>query len=60
MEGRIVQMQEIFKFERTHTGDDGKVHGCFRATGIRPKFLDEMNRRGVHMPEHMFDPATEL
>lgn len=60
MEGRIVQMQEIFKFERTHTDDDGKVHGRFRATGIRPKFLDEMNRRGVFMPEHMFDPATEL
>ncbi len=60
MEGRIVQMQEIFRFERSHTDDDGKVHGAFRATGIRPKFLDEMNRRGVHMPDTMFDPATAL
>jgi pilus assembly protein CpaF len=60
MEGRIVQMQEIFRFERSHTDDDGKVHGSFRATGIRPKFLDEMNRRGVHMPDTMFDPATAL
>lgn len=58
MEGKIVQMQEIFRFERSHTDDDGKVHGAFRATGIRPKFLDEMNRRGVHMPDAMFDPAT--
>ena len=60
MEGPVVQMQEIFRFERTHTDDDGKVHGHFRATGIRPKFLDEMNRRGVHMPESMFDPAHPL
>ncbi|MEL6956878.1 MAG: CpaF family protein [Pseudomonadota bacterium] len=60
MEGRIVQMQEIFKFERSHTDDDGKVHGSFRATGIRPKFLDEMNRRGVHLPDSIFDPATAL
>ena len=27
---------------------------------LRDASLDEMNRRGVHMPEHMFDPATEL
>ncbi|MEO0816715.1 MAG: CpaF family protein [Pseudomonadota bacterium] len=60
MEGRIVQMQEIFRFERSHTDDDGKVHGSFRATGIRPKFLDEMNRRGVHLPDTIFDPANAL
>lgn len=60
MEGRVVQMQEIFRFERSHTDDEGKVHGCFRATGIRPKFLDEMQRRGVHYPVENFDPAHAL
>ncbi|MEO0465776.1 MAG: CpaF family protein [Pseudomonadota bacterium] len=58
MEGKVVQMQEIFRFDRTHTDDEGKVYGSFRATGIRPKFLDEMERRGVTMPENLFDPSN--
>ena len=40
------------------TGMEGKVIGKFVATGLRPKFLDEMERRGVPMPAGMFDPAT--
>ena len=36
MEGQVVQMQEIFAFNRTHTDADGTVHGEFRATGLRP------------------------
>ncbi|KCZ93959.1 CpaF family protein [Hyphomonas johnsonii] len=60
MEGAVIQIQEIFKFERTGTSDEGKVIGKFIATGLRPKFLDEMERRGVHMPASMFDPSTEF
>src|SRR6185295_15760380 len=33
MEGDIVQMQEIFKYVRTGTADDGTVEGHFAATG---------------------------
>ncbi|MEM7663190.1 MAG: CpaF family protein [Pseudomonadota bacterium] len=60
MEGDVIQLQEIFKFERTHTGDDGKVHGKFVATGLRPRFLEEMQRRGVHIPAETFDPQREF
>lgn len=60
MEGDVVQMQEIFKFDRSHTDDNGKVHGKFVATGLRPRFLDEMIRRGVTLPMSMFDPNAEL
>lgn len=60
MEGSVVQLQEIFRFERTGTTDDGKVLGHFAATGLRPKFLDEMERRGVHMAPGMFDPSTRF
>jgi len=60
MEGRVVQLQEIFVFERTGTREDGKVEGHFRATGIRPKFLAEMERRGVFMPADLFDPQKPL
>ncbi|MEM6899790.1 MAG: CpaF family protein [Pseudomonadota bacterium] len=60
MEGDVIQLQEIFKFERTHTGDDGKVHGKFVATGLRPRFLEEMQRRGVSIPMETFDPQREF
>ena len=60
MEGDVIQLQEIFKFERSHTDDEGKVHGKFVATGLRPKFLDEMQRRGVNVPVDLFDPQREF
>ncbi|MEM7767132.1 MAG: CpaF family protein [Pseudomonadota bacterium] len=60
MEGNILQMQEVFVFERTGTAEDGTVIGRFRAKGVRPKFLDEMSRRGITIDNSMFDPDTEL
>ncbi len=60
MEGSVVQMQEIFKFERTGTSPEGKVEGKFISTGLRPKFLDEMERRGVFMPAGLFDPSMKF
>lgn len=59
MEGSVVQLQEIFKFERTGTTPEGKVQGHFAATGLRPKFMDEMERKGVFMPAGMFDPSSK-
>src|SRR6185295_8750660 len=47
MEGNVVRMQDIFTFNRTHTDADGTVHGEFRASGLRPRCLDEMQRRGI-------------
>jgi len=60
MEGDVIQLQEIFKFERSHTDDEGKVHGKFVATGMRPQFLEEMHRRGVKVPNDLFDPQREF
>jgi pilus assembly protein CpaF len=60
MEGSVVQLQEIFRFERTGTAENGKVLGHFAATGLRPKFLDEMERKGVHMPPGLFDPSNRF
>ncbi|MBK8169938.1 MAG: Flp pilus assembly complex ATPase component TadA [Sandaracinaceae bacterium] len=38
---------EIFRFERTGTGKDGKVLGDYRATGYLPSFLDEFIKRNL-------------
>ncbi len=60
MEGEVIQMQEIFKFVRLGTGSDGKIEGEFRATGVRPKFLDEIKSHGIEIPSEYFDPKDAL
>jgi pilus assembly protein CpaF len=55
MEGDIITMQDIFVFERLGIGDDGRVHGRFKATGIRPKCTDRLGASGVHLPTEMFE-----
>jgi pilus assembly protein CpaF len=57
MEGEIITMQEIFTYERTGMDADGKVLGRFRATGIRPKFMQRLRTFGVSVDEKMFDPT---
>jgi pilus assembly protein CpaF len=60
MEGDIVQMQEIFKYVRTGTADDGTVEGHFVATGVRPRFLSELAARGIKIAGSTFDPSKPL
>jgi pilus assembly protein CpaF len=60
MEGNVVQMQDVFTFNRTHTSADGTVHGEFRASGLRPRCLDEMIRRGIPYDTANFDPSKVL
>ncbi|GBG13157.1 pilus assembly protein CpaF [Novimethylophilus kurashikiensis] len=57
MEGDIITMQEIFVFEQTGVGQDGTVLGRFRATGIRPKFVERLRIHGIVLPEDLFDPT---
>jgi pilus assembly protein CpaF len=55
MEGEVITMQDIFLFERSGLGPDGKVRGRFRATGIRPKCAERLASSGVHLPMDMFE-----
>jgi pilus assembly protein CpaF len=56
MEGEIISMQEIFRFEQTGIDADGKVQGHFCATGVRPRFADRLRMFGAAVPEDTFDP----
>ncbi|KQV38777.1 CpaF family protein [Massilia sp. Root335] len=56
MEGEIISMQEIFRFEQTGIDADGKVQGHFCATGVRPRFADRLRMFGTAVPEDTFDP----
>jgi pilus assembly protein CpaF len=60
MEGDIIQMQEIYKYVRTGTAEDGTVQGHFQATGVRPRFLGELVARGINIPGTFFDPSKPL
>jgi pilus assembly protein CpaF len=42
MEGEVISMQEIFKFERTGASTQGPVMGEFRWMGIRPRLLEKL------------------
>ena len=59
MEGDVVTMQEIFTFERTGIGEEGKVVGKFLATGIRPRFTDRLLAYGVGLPATLFDNIAD-
>jgi len=54
MEGEVVVMQDIFLFEKQGLDPEGKVLGQFRATGVRPKFLDAIHTAGIHLPTEIF------
>ena len=54
MEGEVISMQDIFVFDREGVAEDGSVLGRFRATGIRPKFAEVLQSRGIEFDGLMF------
>ena len=58
MEGDVLSMQEIFKFDQTGISPEGQVQGRFVATGIRPKFVQRLKTRGIQLREDLFDPLN--
>ncbi len=56
MEGDVIVMQDIFRYMQT-TVSQGKVEGYFTATGVRPKFMDELEAAGVKLPPTIFVPT---
>jgi pilus assembly protein CpaF len=60
MEGDVVQLQEIMRFKRLGVDDDGRILGEFRATGIRPTFLEDLRAMGLNVSLDIFDPSKVL
>jgi len=54
MEGEIVILTDIFKFEHTGVGEDGKVLGTMRPTGIRPLFTPRLEAAGFKLGAEVF------
>ncbi|MDQ3563885.1 MAG: CpaF family protein [Pseudomonadota bacterium] len=58
MEGDIVTMSEIFRFQRMGMDKDGNVKGEFQATGLVPKFHEHLRQRGMELDLAMFRPGN--
>jgi pilus assembly protein CpaF len=60
MEGEVITMQEIFRFRQTGVTNDGIIQGRFEATGIRPRFLDQMMTHGITLSAELFRPDARF
>ena len=60
MEGEVVTMQEIFRFRQSGVSAEGQVQGKFEATGIRPRFLDQVMAHGISLSPELFRPDAKF
>lgn len=54
MEGDVVQLSEIFRYQRKGFDSDGKIIGEFQATGLVPKFYEILREQGVDIDMGIF------
>ena len=57
MEGETVVLTDVFKFEQTGVGQDGKIIGDLKATGIRPIFGPRLEAAGFKLSGDIFMPS---
>jgi len=54
MEGEIIVLADIFKFEQTGITSDGKVLGELKPTGLRPLFSSRLEAAGFKLGPEVF------
>ena len=54
MEGQIITLQDLFKYEQTGITEEGKLEGRMMPTGIRPSFAERFESSGISLPGTMF------
>lgn len=60
MEGNIIQLQDIFRFEQDGFDAAGKVRGQFLATGHVPDFYRDLARRGLEVDMSIFSRGAPI
>jgi len=58
MEGEVISMQEIFRYERLGLAPDGKIIGRFTATGVRSAYADRFKQWGYDLPASIYEPIA--
>ncbi|MFK5998420.1 MAG: CpaF family protein [Rhodobacterales bacterium] len=58
MEGEIISMQEIFKYEIFGTDANGKIDGEFTPTGMRSFYADRFKQWGYDLPTSIYSKTA--
>jgi len=53
MEGDVIVMQDVFTWEQLSI-KDGRIEGQLKPTGIRPKFVEKFEAKGIRLPPGIF------
>lgn len=60
MEGDIIQLQELMYFKKLGVEENGTIRGEYKATGIRPSFMDDLETMNIFLDPQMFNPSKAL
>ncbi|MDZ7710306.1 MAG: CpaF family protein [Roseovarius sp.] len=58
MEGEVISMQEIFRFQRVGISPDHKIIGHFTGTGVRSHFTERFRLWGYDLPPSIYEPIA--
>ncbi|MEM6387650.1 MAG: CpaF family protein [Pseudomonadota bacterium] len=56
MEGEVISMQEVFRYQRVGLTPDNKIIGHFTATGVRSHYSERFKMWGYDLPSAIFEP----
>ncbi|MEP3346979.1 MAG: CpaF family protein [Litoreibacter sp.] len=58
MEGDVISMQEVFRYQRLGLQPDGKIIGQFTPTGVRSHYSDRFKQWGYDLPASIYEPVA--
>ena len=58
MEGEVISMQEVFRFQRVGLTPENKIVGHFTATGVRSHFSERFRLWGFDLPASLYEPVN--
>ena len=58
MEGEVISMQEVFRYERLGVEPNGKIIGRFNATGVRSYYSERFRQWGYDLPASIYEPIV--
>ncbi len=58
MEGEVISMQEVFRYQRTGLKPDGTIIGHFTACGVRSHYAERFRQWGYDLPASIYEPTA--
>ena len=56
----LIDVQDVFFFERTGVSASGKVQGKFRSAGVVPKVMERLRVSGIDVPASIFEETLSV